>query len=42
MEEINALKTKTEENFYKEVIEAKHDNVMLAKHIELVKEENKI
>ena len=41
-EEINVLKTKTEEDFYKEVIEAKHNNVMLAEYIESVEEENKI
>jgi len=42
MEEIDALKIKTEEDFYREVIEAKYNNVMLAEQIDLVEEENKM
>ena len=41
-DELKEMKLKTEEDFYKEVIEAKHNNVMLAEHIELVEEENKM
>ena len=42
MEEIDALKIKAEEDFYREVIEAKYNNVMLAEQIDLVEEENKM
>ena len=42
MEEIDALKIKTEEDFYRKVIEAKYNNIILAEQIDLVEEENKM
>jgi len=39
---VEELKLKTEEDFYKEVIDAKYKNVMLAEKIELIEIENEM
>ena len=41
-DELKEIKLKIEEDFYKEVIDMKYENVMLAEQIELVETENKI
>ena len=42
LKEAKELRMKTEEDFYKEVVDTKHTNVILTNHIEIIEEERKM
>ena len=42
LKEAQYLHMKTEEDFYKEVVDTKHTNIILTNHIEIIEDEKKI
>ena len=42
LNEVQDLCIKTEENFYKEVVDTKHTNVILTNHIEIIEDKKKM
>ena len=42
LKEVQDLHMKTEEDFYKEVVDIKHTNVILTNHIEIIEDEKKM